>query len=120
MDNSDRAIDTERPLLTANDESAENSKDTVLAKLFHQSGGFGRFQYFIFFTIQSSLSGYCFWFYGLGFLIQEPDYSCTFADPASITDPDAVCTPQNICDDDPRITDSWINYDSPTSLHNWW
>ena len=30
-----------------------------------------------------------------------------------------MCTRQNICDDDPRIAGHEIDYDDPTSLHNW-
>ena len=61
--------ETERPLLDTTATDAQALKDSMLAKLFSQSGGFGRFQYFVFFVIQSNLSAYCFWFYGLGFLI---------------------------------------------------
>ena len=52
-------------------------------------------------------------------MLQEPDYTCTFTDPSSITDPDDVCTAENICDDDPRIASWDIDWSSNVSLHNW-
>ena len=47
-----------------------------------------------------------------------PKFSCTFTE--DIVDPDEVCTAENICADDPRIKDSWIDWDSRNSLHNWY
>ena len=79
-------------------------KDELLDELFEKSGGFSRYQVFTFIVFQSCLSCYSFWFYGLGFLLQEPTYKCEFTQPVS--DPDDVCTAENICSHDPRIESS--------------
>ena len=47
-----------------------------------------------------------------------PKFSCKFTE--DIVDPDEVCTAENICADDPRIEDSWTDWDSRNSLHNWY
>ena len=49
-----------------------------------------------------------------------PDYTCEFADPTlSKKMKDKLCTQKYICDDDPRITSSEIDWHSSNSLHNW-
>lgn len=62
------------------------------------------------------MSSIAFWWNSLGFYIQSPIYMCTFADPST---PDSVCTADNICDNDPRITSWEIDWSDPKSLHNW-
>ena len=37
-----------------------------------------------------------------------------------MSDPDDVCTEKNICDHDPRIAHSEIDWSSSDSLHNWY
>lgn len=97
----------------------EMTKEQALDRLFAASGNFGKFQFFSFFTFQSAISCYSFWFYGMGFMIQEPAYKCTFTDPTQITDPDSVCTAENICDGNPLIASWNIDYSSADSLDNW-
>ena len=76
-------------------------RDDLLQELFEKSGGFSRFQFFAWLVIQLSVSCGGFWWYGLGFMLQEPTFTCTFTQ--HVSKPDDVCTAKNICDNDPRI-----------------
>ena len=93
------------------------TKETAIEELFDAAGGFSYFQIFAFLCVQCAISCNNFWNNGLGFLIQKPAYKCTFTE--TVKDPDDVCTVENICDDDPRIEDSWVDWSDPDSLHNW-
>ena len=84
--------DSESGTLQTDDDQASFSKETTdedqtprqkaLARLFELSGGFGKFSYFALFANQCVVSGFNFLIYGMGFLLQEPDYTCTFTDTA--------------------------------------
>jgi len=110
------ALLTTEEVLTSNQEEVKVDKKEVLAELYEASGGFGRFQYCIFFVFQSAMSAYSLWFYGLGFLTQVPDYSCVFSESGVSQD---ICTAEKICDGDPRILSWEIDWDSSKSLYNW-
>lgn len=69
------------------------------------------------FVVQCQMSSIAFWWNSLGFYIQQPQYVCEFT--TDVKDPDEVCTPKNICDHDPRIQSSYIDWDDQNSLHNW-
>ena len=60
----------------------QTPREEALARLFEASGGFGMFSYFVLFANQCVVSSFNFILYGLGFLVQKPDYTCTFVDPA--------------------------------------
>ena len=83
------------------EEPEKPDREKILDALFVSSGGFSRFQILTWFVVQAGISCSSFWFYGLGFLLQQPVYSCTFTQPVS--DPDEVCTAHHICKDDSRI-----------------
>ena len=69
------------------------------------------------FVVQCQMSSIAFWWNSLGFYIQQPQYVCEFN--TDVKDPDKVCTAKNICDHDPRIESSDIDWDDQKSLHNW-
>ena len=50
------------------------------------------------------------------FLIQKQVYACTFAGEGLS---DELCTRENICAGDPRITSWEVNYEDERSLNNW-
>jgi len=62
------------------------------------------------------LSGNYFCIYGIGFLVQKPEYCCTFSESGVSRD---VCTQKNICRHDPRIQSWEIDWNSEKSLLNW-
>ena len=64
-----------------------------------------------------ALCSRCWWFYMIPWYIQEPVYSCVFADPSTSQD---ECTKENICTDpDHKIISHEIDWSDPLSLHNW-
>jgi len=95
--------------------SAEEKLDEAVEDL----GGFGNFQIFAYLAVSSGLNACGFWFYQLGYLIQEPKYSCSLASGVNTANYDAICTTANICAGDPRITSSAIDWTNEASLHNW-
>ena len=105
--------------MTEQTDDEQTPRERALARLFELSGGFGKFSYLIMFANQCVVSSFNFILYGLGFLVQKPDYTCTFADPASVKDPFSVCTAENICDGHPQILSWGIDWDSNNSLQNW-
>lgn len=99
------------------EEPEKPDREKILDALFESSGGFSWFQALTWFVVQSGISCSSFWFYGLGFLLQQPVYSCAFTQP--VADPDDVCTADNICKDDLRIASWHVDWSSSKSLHNW-
>ena len=71
-------------------------REKLLTKLFKLTGGFSTFEFFAVFVYQCNFSSLSFWLYGMGFLTQYPDYTCTFKDPSQVTDPSEVCTAPSI------------------------
>lgn len=52
-------------------------------------------------------------------MIQEQEFTCQFTDPVAVTDPEQVCTAENICDNDPEISSWAVDWNSKKSLYNW-
>ena len=85
-------------------------------KLFDDIGGFGRFQFFAYFVITYGISGTGFFIYLLGYLIQQPVYTCTYnGDQPS----ENICLAKNICAADDRIASWEIDATNELSLVNW-
>ena len=59
-----------------------------------------------------------FWWYALGFLLQEPAFKCTFTEP--VADPGDICNPKHICANDDRIETWSVDWSSDKSLYNWY
>ena len=51
-------------------------------------------------------------------MLQEPTFTCTFT--LHVSNPDDVCSAENICDNDSRIDTHSIDWSSSTSFHNWY
>ena len=85
-------------------------------KLINDIGGLGRFQFFAYFVITYGISGQGFFFYTLGYLIQQPVYECSYngEEPS-----ENICTAANICNSDPRIASWIVDSDHELSLSNW-
>ena len=91
------------------------TKEERIDKLINDIGGLGRFQFFAFFIITFGISGMNYCIFILGYLIQQPVYTCTY----SGTQDDSICTSANICAADPRISSWEIETDHELSLNNW-
>lgn len=57
-----------------------------------------------------------FFFFTLGYLIQQPVYNCTYVDGDENGD---ICTSANICSEDSRIESWTIDHEHELSLNNW-
>ena len=99
------------------DEKSEGETvDARVDKLFDDIGGCGLFQVFAFITVAWGMSAQSWYFYGLGFLTQPPDYYiCTYN---GVPDPN-ICIKENICADDPRIATWEADPDHSHTLYNW-
>jgi hypothetical protein len=80
-------------------------------------GGFGKFQLFAYWAVSSGINSAGFWFYQLGYFMQEPKYSCTIRGVGG--DHDSICTSENICAKDNRIISWRVDWDHDNSLQNW-
>ena len=58
-----------------------------------------------------------FWFYQLGYLMQEPKYACKLKPGTSFDE--GICTSANICANDSRIQSWEIDWSQEASLSNW-
>ena len=77
-----------------------------LNQLLLEIGGFGRLQFLSYLVTWGGWVSVSFWLYALGYFIQKPVYKCVFAGSVPEADMDEICTAENICDGDPRIS-SW-------------
>ena len=59
-----------------------------------------------------------YFYYQIPFLIQKQVYSCQLTDPM-IEHVAEICTPENICSEDPRIQSWAVDYSNELSIHNW-
>ena len=87
-------------------------------------GGFSYFQLYAYIVIVCGMSCSSFWSYPMGYFMQEPAYRCliTLPDGPAPLSPEKyaeICTAENICENDPRITDWSIDLDSDKTLVNW-
>ena len=74
-----------------------------IQQMYHDLGGFGKFQVFAMVAILFGTSTNDLWMNELGYFIQPPDsYICSYAS----KDNQPSCTKENICANDPAIT-SW-------------
>ena len=92
-------------------------------KLFHKIGGWGWYQTYSYLVIGFGINSTGWFFYGLPYFTQIPDYLCyDIVDPPPgyppIDDPD-LCTKENIMDGNPAIASWAIDTSSPRSLNNW-
>ena len=77
-------------------------QEEKLDDVIEQLGGFGKFQTFAYLAVSTGINSVGFWFYQLGYLMQEPKYKCNLT-PGS---DQSICTSENICEKDSRIL-SW-------------
>ena len=103
----------------AQTESSEPTPEQKLDQAVTELGGFSKFQIFAFLAVSAGLNSNGFWFYQQAYLMQEPKYACDLARGVDLSQHDAICTSENICAKDSRITGHHINWDHEASLHNW-
>ena len=85
---------------------------------YHAIGGFSWSQ--VLAVLGLAIGGDCtLWIISnLGFFTQQPAYQCRI-DGGDWTS-GGICTVDNICDQDPSITDYRIDQSDPKTLDNWW
>ena len=88
-----------------------------LDKKIEEIGGFGKFQLFAYFAVSTGINSLGFWFYQLGYLMQEPKYKCEFS--RGVAFDQKICTGANICAKDNRISNWEIDWNHEASLKNW-
>ena len=91
--------------------------DEQVDKTFTKVGGCGLFQVFAYLALTMGMSAPSWYIYEIGFLTQQPDYTCTYTD--GIIPTEDICIKAYICDDDPRIAGYQVDYDSQKTLDNW-
>ena len=109
----------DQTLRTESSDAPINTPEDNLNKLFVDLGGAGRFQYLAYAVIGLALNSTGYWAYPLGYFIQQPNYSCQFAQGISQKDRVEICTAVNICSNDARITSWSIDSESEKTLENW-
>ena len=92
-------------------EQYKKSYDDLLTEL----GGFGRFQFFLFFSMLCCFVGVNFFIYNISFFELEPEhYTCVYTD-----SPNPVpCTPSTFCGD-PNLVSYEVDYSDGKTLQNW-
>jgi len=85
--------------------------------LFQKAGGCKWFSVLAYMATSTGINSISFFFYQIPFLVQKQVYSCEFSIPDQ--NMQEVCTVENICSDDPRISSWEIDYSDDRSLNNW-
>ena len=98
-------------------QNEELTNDKKLDDLLDKAGGIGKFQILAYLAITLGMFSTNFFFYEIGYFLQEPAYTCTYKSP--VQDPDEICTAKNICSGDPIINSWQIDYSSSRTLNNW-
>ena len=97
-------------------EDSLDEKDTVVDEELDRAGGCGFFQIYAQLFITLGMVSMGFWHLNLGYMLQIPQYECTYL---GSTEGFIPCDQVTICSSDPAITDWRVDWDSKKSLNNW-
>lgn len=93
-------------------------EDCVIEEMIEKAGGIGLFQIYAMVVLISGIHAVTTVITPIGFLLQMPDFKCTYIKGVTAESEENICTTEYICAQDPRI-ESWeVDYESERTLEN--
>ena len=84
--------------------------------MIEKAGGIGLFHILVYLGLGAGVNSISAWlYYSIPFYIQKQVYICNLTDGAA----EEICTRENICNGDSRITSWEVDFDNNRSLDNW-
>ena len=88
--------------------------EELIDEVYEDLGGFGKLQWYAYFTLTGVMVAVWFWLYMMANLVQTPAYLCKNEQGEFVS-----CEASDICDADLPESDYKIDWSSTSSIHNW-